>query len=634
MKLHNWIIVIISLSILYMTGCGLQIKPLQSTLDKVEANKKAGKSNPDVVYRIFDEKYYANGYEWHYPDESKVLIGKDGSGKNGDVAIRMDLVPIDYSGGAVQLWNVVYNLEPFYQRGALQFWIKGALGGEVAYITLADDEESDGKLTGVRLPVNNYGGISSDWTHINIPLADFGKRGKYWDEQKQVEVPNRIEWNKICVFQITIEKGDNPEFSVWVDDIYIVKDVFDKAVEGDDQYWDEQEEFLSLPPVTKRPDVKLLHTLFDNKLSGGISGSGYGGKTAFKLQPTIDKTKNPAVLAMYMDNTDYSGVNINFGTIKDLSAAHKTKAGLAFWAKFGKDVKQGFVGILDDNSDKKMVQTNVVLSDYARLDTDWQYFMIPLKDFSSQGNFWDEDKKMEVSGEVEWDKIIEICFTSDKYGNRLEDGVPVAIYVDDITIIEEVPGFVDPDEYWNAFKSNEPERLLFDFEKLEDHSWMPVSGEESEIFFHVRDQEDRDLRSKYGKKVIEVEYSNNDWGYVGFSFAKNSSSKESRDWSKHWALQFSFFTKKDEEKIKIQINDSGKEAFVKTVDCKKGWNEVLVPLKQFKKYPYYQEPDAELNNKLDLEAVTQVSLWPATGGTMGSFKVDNVKLTNVREIEK
>jgi hypothetical protein len=449
-----------------------------------------------------------------------------------------------------------------------------------------------------------------------------------------VEVPSRIEWDKISVFQITIEKGDNKDFTVWVDDIFIVKDVFEPVPDVEEEYWDEREEVISLPPVAERPAVKDLHTIFTDKLTGDVFGSLYGGKTAFKTQPTTDAAKNPAVLAMYMDNTDYSGVNINFGKSIDLSQAYKTKAGLAFWAKFGRDVKQAFVGLLDDESDKKKVQTNVVLGDYATLDTNWHYFMIPLKDFSSQGNWWDEDKKMEVPGEVEWDKIIEICFSSDKYGNRLEDGVPVAIYVDNITIIEEVPGFVDPDEYWNAFSSNEPDRLLFDFEKPEDHTWMPVSGEESEIFFSIEDQEDRDLREKYGKKVFKTEYSNNDWGYVSFSFAKNSSSAETRDWTKHRALRFSFYTKRDEEKIKIQINDSGKEAFVTTVTCKKEWNEILVPLRNFKKYPYYQEPDAELNNKLDLEAVTQISFWPAMAGTMGTFKVDNIKLTNVQEIKE
>lgn len=191
-----------------------------------------------------------------------------------------------------------------------------------------------------------------------------------------------MDWDKICVFQITIEKGDNKKFTVWVDDIYIVKDVFEPAPDVDEEYWDERKETLPLPPIAQRPDVKVLHSLFKDEISGGLFGSVYGGNTAYKTQPTKDKEKNPAVLAMYMDNTDYSGVNINFGKKIDLSGAHKTKAGLAFWAKFGKDVQLAFIGLLDDESDKKKVQTNIVLGDYAKLDTNWQYFMIPLKDFT------------------------------------------------------------------------------------------------------------------------------------------------------------------------------------------------------------------------------------------------------------
>jgi len=627
MKARIGIYGLIGMCVMAIIGCRIEIKPLQSTLDKLEAKKKSAAQNPDVVYRFFDEQFYANGYEWHYPDESKVYIDQEGSGKNGEVAIRMDLVAADYSGGAVELWNVTYNLEPYFHRGALQFWCKGAIGGEVAYVTLADEDGTDGFQTGFRLPLDKYGGISTEWKHFSIPLADFGRRGLYWDEKKQVEVPHPVAWDKICIFELTIEKGNNKQFTVWIDDIYIVKDVFEPAPERDEEYWDDRKETISLPPVAERPAVNILHTLFDNELTGGKSGSVYGGKTAFKTQPTTDVNKNSAVLALYMDNADYSGVNINFGKPVDLSAARKTKAGLAFWAKFGPDVGQVFVGLVDDNSDKKMVQTNAVLADYAALDTNWRYFMIPLKEFGSQGNWWDEDKAIEVPGTMEWNKIIEICFTADKYGNRLQDGVPVAVYIDDIAIIEEVPGYVDPDEYWNAFTSNEPDMTVFDLEEPQQEMWETVSGEESNAFFKIMDQEDREQRATFGKKMLQIGYANKDWCYVAYPFAKNNTAAQLRDWTKHRALEFMFHTEKEEETIRIQINDSGKEAFTANATGKKGWNTLTVPLKNFKKYPYYQEPDAELNNKLDLNTVTQISFWPTTAGS-GIVMVDNVKLTN------
>ncbi len=630
MKVRSWFSILLIIS--FFCGCGLQIKPLPSVLAKLEAQKKEIE-DPDIVYRFFDEEFAAGGYEWHYPDESKVFIEEE-SGKNGEVALRMDLVADDYSGGAVELWNTLYNLKPYYRAGALEFWIKGSVGGEIACAELGDDEDGDGYLVRVKVPLNKYNDITSDWTHFSIPLADFGKRGMWWDEKKQIEVPMRFDWDKVGVFEITIEKGDNKKFSIWVDDVFIIKDRFEPAPDVEEEYWDEREEIISLPPVAKRPEVKIMTTVFQDDITGNMFSHGYGGKTAKRIQKTTDTEKNPSVIGIYLDNTDYSGININFGKKVDLSEARKTKAGLAFWAKFGKDVTQVFVGLLDDNSDNKMVQTNVVLRDFAELDTNWHYFMIPLKEFDSQGNWWDENKKMEVPGEVDWGRITELCFSSDKYGNRLEDGIPVTIYVDDISFIEEVPGYVDPDDYWNAFKSEEPDLVIFDFEDPKEAMWSAVSGEESEIFFKVIDQEDRSLREKFGKKMFEIEYANNDWGYVAYPFAKHSAPMEMRNWSKHWALRFDFHTERDEEIIRIHINDSGKEAFVASVTCKKGWNDILLPLRNFKKYPYYQEADAVLNNKLDLDAVTAVEFRPAVAGTMGKFKLDNLKLTNTREVKE
>ncbi len=630
MKVRSWLCILIIGSL--FCGCGLQIKPLPSVLARLEAQKKKA-VDPDIVYRFFDEDFAAGGYEWHYPDDSKVFIEEE-SGKNGEVALRMDLIADDYSGGAVELWNTLYDLRPYYRSGALEFWIKGAVGGEIACAELGDDEDGDGYLVRVKVPLNKYNDITTDWTHFSIPLADFGKRGMWWDEKKQVEVPMRFDWDKVGVFEITIEKGDNKKFTIWVDDVFIVKDRFEPVPDVEEEYWDEKEEIITPPPVAARPDVTVTHSIFKDDLSGNMFGQVYGGKTAYKVQKTTDPDNNAGVLGLYLDNTDYSGINFNFGKKIDLSEARDNKAGLAFWAKFGKGVSQVFVGLLDDNSDEKMVQTNAVLSDYAELDTNWQYFMIPLKDFNSQGNWWDEMKKIEVPGEIDWSKIIEICFSSDKYGNRLEEGVPVTAYVDDISFIAEVPGYVDPDVYWNAFSSTEEDLLLFDFEAPEQAMWTQVAGAESEIYFKIIDQEDRSLREKFGKKMLEIEYVNNDWGYVAFPFAKNSSPAVMRDWTKHWALKFQFCTARDEEMIKIQINDAGNEAFTANITCIKGWHEYILPLKKFKKYPYYQEPGAELNNKLDLEAVSAVSFWPSVAGTRGTFRIDNIKLTNDREIKK
>jgi len=106
-----------------------------------------------------------------------------------------------------------------------------------------------------------------------------------------------------------------------------------------------------------------------------------------------------------------------------------------------------------------------------------------------------------------------------------------------------------------------------------------------------------------------------------------------RDWRKHWGLRLAMFGDKESTTLKLQINDSGNEAFITTITCKEGWNDILVPFKNFKKDPSYQEPGATLNNKLDLDAVMQMSINPALPGS-GMFQVKDIKLTNVRKLEK
>lgn len=621
------ILIVFTLLVSLFAGCGIQIKPLPSVLAKIEADKLKNTKDPKLVYRFFDEDFVAGGYEWHYPDESEVFIAEE-SGKNGEVSLQMNLVHDDYSGGAVELYNLSYDLIPYYRAGAIEFWLKGSLGGEKCYALIFDSELGDGYKTAVKVPLNDYADITTDWTHFSIPLADFGKRGKYWDEKKKVEVPRRFEWDKITGFEITIEKGDNPKFTIWIDDIFVLRDVFEPVEDVEEIYWDEMEEVLPLPPVASKPKVEDVHSIFKDVFEGNAFTHCYGGKSAHKIQPTENIEKNAGVFAIYMDNTDYAGTNINLGQSLDLKELRNSKAGIGFWAKFGENVSSVFVGVLDDESDGHMVQTNLILSDYAKLSTEWQYFMIPLKDFGNQGNWWDEMKKAEIPAEIQWDKIIEICFNSDKYGNRLEDGAAVSIYLDDITIIKEVPGYVDPDEYWNAFKSDAEDLTIFDFEEPKDAVWEAISGEESELHAKVIDQEDRSLREKFGLKMLEIEYSNGDWCYSGYPFAKNSASAEIRDWTKYWAIEFDCFTEKDEEIVKVQLADAGKEAFDAKVKCVKGWNKILLPLKKFRKYPYYQVADAVLNNKLDLEAVTSMSFWPTAAGTMGKLRIDNVKLTN------
>lgn len=190
---------------------------------KQEASTGIG--GPDnVVAVFFKDSYASNGFQYAYPDGSRVSIARgETMAHTGKAAVQFDLVASDYSGGSVCLNEKTFNIKKYVKKGALRFWVKGAQGGEKAWVALVDDEQSDGHKTAVRLEIDWFGGISDHWTLVSIPLKHFGKKGVYWDAKEQREVDDTFDWDRVAEFRIEIKKDDNSEFRIWVDDIQVVK---------------------------------------------------------------------------------------------------------------------------------------------------------------------------------------------------------------------------------------------------------------------------------------------------------------------------------------------------------------------------------------------------------------------------
>ncbi len=614
---------------LFLSSCSsIQLKQLS---DEGTADAKADKKtlDPRVVYRFFDDDFVSGGYSYIYPDESKVFIPEE-SGHESEVSLQFDLKADDYSGGSVCLYNLLYDVRAYLSKGALQFWVKGNQGGEKAWIALVDDENRDGIKTVVRLPLSQYTKITTEWQLVSIPLVDFGNRGVYWDPKKRVEVPYKFDWDAVAEFRMEIKKGDNDKFRVWADDIFILRDVYEAKEIIEEELWEDIKEEIPAPPVSEAPKVKVKHTLFDDAFPAGGFVYTYGKKTASVIQPSIG-SKNK-VWAMYQSNEDYSGVTMNIGgsSTLNLEPLRNTKAGLGFWIKAAPGVSNIFIGLIDDESDGNKVQTKMILGDFGPIDTSWNYMMIPIKKFASKGLYWDAEKGAEISSEMDWKKIQEIRFSVNRYENKVPDGTPVKIYVDDVIIMEEIPGYVDAEEYWASFQSDAQDILLHDFETAKDQKWEVGNGPKSKVSYSIAAEKD----SKYGKKSLSIDYHLADWCDVMYNYKTNSYPAEKRDWTKHWGLKLSFYTEKPYQAITVQISDSGDELFVSNVGGTRGWNELLVPFKDFNKFPYYQPPEAIQNGRFDLDNVVKIDFKPSGEGTKGSFKIDNVYLTNMREVKR
>jgi len=607
------------------TGCSLRFKPLLK--EKEESPSSASARDPRVVFRFFDEDFVSGGYQYTYPEASKLHIPEE-SGHASDVSLQFDLDAGDYSGGAVCLYNLAYDLRTYYSTGALQFWIKGARGGEIATVGLVDDETRDGKKTAVRVPLSEFGGITQEWKLVTIPLSKFGRKGVFWDAKKRVEVPEPFDWTSVTEFRVEIKKGDNPAFRVWVDDIFVLKNVFEAVPEIPRDDWEDKQE--TIPPPVAATDVKPVHTLFKDELPAGAFTYVYGGKTAAKVQP--GSKANPGVLAAYLDGNEWSGITLSLGAAKklDLKQGRLGRWGLSFWAKGAPNVKSIYVGILDIRPDGNKTQSKVILGDFGILDTTWRHFRIPLKRFGASGLYWDAGRKAEVPAEMDWSSIQEFRFSVGKEDNRVPAGTPVSLYLDDIAVIEDIPGYVDPDVFWSAFKSDAPEIMLHDFESDRDSGWGIGMGPRSEVSYVLGPGPKGDGRER-GKKSMGISYRLADWCDVIFQYDQQKRPAEQRDWTQYWGLRFSMYTDRPYQGVTLQVGDSGKELFAANAGGVRGWNEILVPFKAFGKFPYYQPPDAVQNGFFDLKGITSLDFKPAGEGSRGTFFVDNVALTNIRE---
>lgn len=607
---------------------GLQLKPLQSVEDSLEKLREKYEVVVDstIAYKFFEEDIAAGGYEYKYPDDSKVYIPEE-SGKEGEVSLCFELNSNEYSGGAVVLYGAEYNMKDVLYTGALEFWIKGTQGGEKCFVNLADDEAVDGVKTQIKVDIDNYGGVHPFWTKISIPLADFGRRGAFWNAKEKREIPSYFDWATVKEFLITIEKAANEDFKVWVDNIYVKKDVFDSSKTIDLPYWDEVKEVVEDHPGIPSEPVVVKDTLFRGNFEEKMFGYRYGKKTSFVSQAT---SSSDSVMALYFDNSDYSGINLNIGRPVDMKSLRENSGGIAFWAKFGKGADKVLIGLQDDESDQKQVATMLNLSDYAqgnKFDTGWTYFMIPLREFSSEGSFWDMETASSVPDQMDWSKVHELVMTTDKYINRVNPGSPVKVYIDNVVLIESVPGYVDPEKYWDSFASTEADRLLFDFEDGAEH-WDAISGEKSSIGMKNDYQEDRGLRGQYGKRYMKISYSVNDWAFCTYPFARLSSPAEQTDWTKHSAITMDIKSERDEEIVTLKVSDAGHEEWQANVTLNRGWNKVTLPFRRFRKNPYYQKPSAVVDGKLDLSTVTDFSVEPKSLGITSSLIVDNITLTN------
>ncbi|MCB9497486.1 MAG: carbohydrate-binding protein [Fibrobacteria bacterium] len=394
------------------------------------------------------------------------------------------------------------------------------------------------------------------------------------------------------------------------------------------------EEWVDLDESSDAPtkdQMKLTDEIAGSFFIDGIPSGGfpyvYGGKTAQKTLASSTKG-NDAVWAAYIDN-DWSGVTVSLGTNKymDLSAVRRTGT-LTFWIKPGPNAKKFMVGLLDNQGGDKKVQTKVMGDGYATLkEGQWSQVRIPLKAFIDDGVYWDAAQSREISSKVDWSKIQEFRLSIGRDENKPGKGKPVAFYLDQIQVTRTANGVYDPEAMWDAFQSNAPDAVLTDFTTWADR-WKTQQGNSAEIKAQVVDLP-KGAPAGLSGKALKVDFKPGDW-YDAFLRTQMAPGLE-KDWRHHYGLSFWLYTEKPFQALDFVVHDAGHEMYLAKVGAGRGWNRVLVPFRNLSKFPYYQPPEADQNNRLDLEDVYQLGIKPG-GDVPGTLYIGKLELTNLREI--
>lgn len=575
---------------------------------------------------FFDERLAPGGFLYAYPDKA-VISNIDTVSKNGIFSVQMILDAADYSGGAICLGNSV-DLKAYRNNGALKFWLKGKNGGEKAWVALIDQSSSSREKAAVRLPLSRYVKITTEWQLVSIPLFHFPDKGVFWDAKQKAEISCDFDWNKVAEIRVEIKKNENQTFTVFLDDICIEPNVFDSSVIQPVLSWSDYVESIYPPRKSLKNTDEIFLSIFDGKLPENSFTYVYGGNTACVLQKNA-MYSGRKILACYLDDNDYSAVTIatSHGKAIDLRDYRKT-GGLVFWVKCGLKPASIQVGFLDHQKNRK-VQSRVLLEQYGELTEDWKLFTIPLYHFSNIGLFWDENLKAEIESPIAWNSIHEIRFSCAKSLSENRDTIPVTLYLDNICIVKNISDTSEFENYWNSFQSTEPELLLHDFQDSEKLNWVVSKGPKSKCCFELIDapaNAPEDI-----SKCMLFTYSLFDWCDIVCPYDSIDFDPVKRDWTKHWGIRFHLYTEKEFQGITIQIADSSNEHFVANVGALRGWNDIIIPFREFSKFIHYQPENAIHNSILDLNGVRGIAFKASGNNTSGKYIISNVKLTNERD---
>lgn len=382
------------------------LKILSFVLALILAITAAAAAKEVVIFD--DDASWDAGFYRNYPATAFVGITSR-EAKVGMFSLEARYAPNVWTGA--ELGRAPFSLVSMRKTGTLTFWVKGKTGKEGGLTVYVMDSDKDGNPYRTDVALSKYVKMSKEWQRVDIPLADFGDKGRYWDEPSQSFKNGMIDWSNIMEVSIDMSptKSDGP-IILWYDDIKFI-----------DTYRSTK---LQKKPVTE-PIV-----LFKDDLCEGCSTAHYpAGSSEGEVVKYKAHTGTNAIKAVF-DIRKYSGIEILGPESYDISQIRDTGA-IEFWLKGRVNTPEFYVGLVNSRETGKPIVSDQAISKRITINnTEWQKVVIPLSEFPMQGSYWDDEKGTSIPGEFNWKDFFEIqIYSGPSWGGDTE------FYIDDISIL-------------------------------------------------------------------------------------------------------------------------------------------------------------------------------------------------------
>ena len=167
-------------------------------------------------------------YTYTYGGGTTFEIEKTGA-HSGEACLKAVLDCTQWSGAVVGRNPLVPLVDlTKFNTPAVEFWVKGAEGGENFEVLLVDSDDTDHNKTEVGVMASpNYVKTTKDWQKVTIPFDVYPKKGQYWDGQANKMVTD-VNFNPVELKEIKFAVGPKynaglASVTIYIDDLKIVE---------------------------------------------------------------------------------------------------------------------------------------------------------------------------------------------------------------------------------------------------------------------------------------------------------------------------------------------------------------------------------------------------------------------------